>query len=280
MTKKIAYIYFKCLELIDNLLKLITGGRSLIVYFNEFLFDRVFEIDKIKFVVPNALTLYRAKTLYSKEVETIEWINNFQKDDTFWDIGANVGIYSIYAAHKTKCNVVSFEPSTLNLKCLTRNISLNNLQNLIKVFPIALTKHPKSFLELTESSNSDGGSHNTFGENYDSSGDKIIDAKCSYFTYGDSIDSIIESGTLSVPDYIKIDVDGIEHFIIEGGLNTLKNKNVKEILIEISENFEMHKTTIINILKELGFEIKWKKSSFDVDNKSKYYTLNYLFQKK
>jgi len=126
----------------------------------------------------------------------------------------------------------------------------------------------------------DGGSHNTFGENYDSSGDKIIDAKCSYFTYGDSIDSIIESGTLSVPDYIKIDVDGIEHFIIEGGLNTLKNKNVKEILIEISENFEMHKTTIINILKELGFEIKWKKSSFDVDNKSKYYTLNYLFQKK
>ena len=58
---------------------------------------------KIKFFVPNKLTHYRASTILNKEPETIEWIENFEKKNNekiiFWDIGANVGLYSIYAAN-------------------------------------------------------------------------------------------------------------------------------------------------------------------------------------
>ena len=71
---------------------------------------------------------------------TIEWINNFKKDYKnkskdiiFWDIGSNIGLFSLYAAkiHKN-CKVYSFEPSTSNLRILSRNIDINDLSERIK----------------------------------------------------------------------------------------------------------------------------------------------------
>lgn len=43
-------------------------------------------------------TAYRGKNFYTKEPETVAWINSFNKKNTFFDIGANIGIYSLYAA--------------------------------------------------------------------------------------------------------------------------------------------------------------------------------------
>ena len=70
-------------------------------------------------------------------------VNNFKNNKTFWDIGANIGIYSIYAATKfTKLKIIAFEPSTSNTRTLSRNISINNFDNKIKIFPIALCNKP------------------------------------------------------------------------------------------------------------------------------------------
>ena len=52
----------------------------------------------------------RVDRILSKEPETIEWINTFEKDSTFFDIGANVGIYSLYSAIMRNNNVFAFEP--------------------------------------------------------------------------------------------------------------------------------------------------------------------------
>lgn len=41
---------------------------------------------------------WRFDTLLEKEPDTIEWIDGFRLGETLWDIGANVGIYTIYAA--------------------------------------------------------------------------------------------------------------------------------------------------------------------------------------
>ena len=62
--------------------------------------------------------------LLTKEPETLEWIDQFKGDKiVFWDIGANVGLYSIYAALKHKdIQIISFEPSVNNLRVLSRNI--------------------------------------------------------------------------------------------------------------------------------------------------------------
>ena len=57
---------------------------------------------KMKFYTPNELCAFRVKTFYSKEPETIDWINSFKENKIFWDIGANIGLYSCYAALKKK----------------------------------------------------------------------------------------------------------------------------------------------------------------------------------
>ena len=48
------------------------------------------------FVNKNIITNYRIDTFLTKEPETIDWINNFKSNSNFWDIGANIGLYSIY----------------------------------------------------------------------------------------------------------------------------------------------------------------------------------------
>jgi len=85
------------------------------------------------FFTPNNLIDWRVRTLLSKEPDTIQWIDNFDKNKEiiFWDIGANIGLFSIYSAqkHKGKIKVIAFEPSSSNLRVLTRNISMNNFSN-------------------------------------------------------------------------------------------------------------------------------------------------------
>ena len=52
----------------------------------------------LKFSIVNKKTLWRAKSLYQKEPITIKWIRKFKKDEVFFDVGANVGMYTIFAA--------------------------------------------------------------------------------------------------------------------------------------------------------------------------------------
>ena len=81
---------------------------------------------KITYSVSNETTLWRAQTLLKKEPVTINWIRSFEKNSIFYDVGANVGMYSIFAAIVSKCNVYSFEPESNNFQILMENIVTNN----------------------------------------------------------------------------------------------------------------------------------------------------------
>ena len=69
----------------------------------------------------------RAKSFFSKEPATVKWIDSFEKNSNFLDIGANIGIYSLYAASKD-VNVVSLEPESSNYYQLNLNIADNSFQ--------------------------------------------------------------------------------------------------------------------------------------------------------
>ena len=102
---------------------------------------------KVNFFTPNYYTQLRVSTLFSKEPKTLDWIDNFQKDKniTFWDIGANIGLYSIYSAIKHKnISVVCFEPSFNNLPILSRNLYINGLSGKVKINQL-LSKHKYFF---------------------------------------------------------------------------------------------------------------------------------------
>ena len=51
---------------------------------------------KYLFFTPNRLNYYRAMTFLTKEPDTIKWIESFDNDMVFWDVGANIGIFSCY----------------------------------------------------------------------------------------------------------------------------------------------------------------------------------------
>ena len=83
------------------------------------------------------VTRFRAKTFESKEPETLKWIESFKPSDTFLDIGANIGIYSFFAA-KLNHKVISIEPDALNYALLNLNIRENNLSSKVKAYSIAM----------------------------------------------------------------------------------------------------------------------------------------------
>ena len=83
---------------------------------------------KLKFCTPNWISTERARSFTTKEPETLDWIDSLNHNEVLYDVGANLGIYSIYAAIKHKnLKVYAIEPSVYNLELLQRNIVLNNL---------------------------------------------------------------------------------------------------------------------------------------------------------
>lgn len=158
---------------------------------------------------------------------------------------------------------------------LSRNIGYNKLESQITIFPIALTNESSKFLNLIESSSQEGAAHNSFG-NENNIHQKFI----TYKTYGTSIDNIIEKKILPMPNYIKIDVDGIEENILQGGIKNLSNKELLEISIEINENDTRKFDEIKKIFFKSKFTIKQKKHNIKYHSlKGSENTFNYIFKK-
>jgi FkbM family methyltransferase len=284
--KKILYLIFVVLKLIDDFFVKITK-KSFLLKFNDFINNHFYlslQINKkyTKFFIPNSTTKWRVDSLYDKEPETIEWIDGFTNKRNskiiFWDIGSNIGLYSLYAAQKHKnIKVYSFEPSTSNLRILSRNISINNLVNKVLVCQLPLSDKNFSHLTMNEPEFIEGWSMNSYGKPINYEGKKF-NATQRYKILGTSIDSLVSNNILEIPNYIKIDVDGIEDEILKGAKKTLKSKKVKSISIEINENFRSQHKSIIQILEKLRFSFKHKKHA-EIYNKSKKFNkmYNYVF---
>ena len=287
MVKKLSYICFRLLVFLDKIFKIITK-RSILIWFNDFIQERSYKSIKIlgkeiKFFVPNQLLEWRVDTYFSKEPETLEWIDSFQEKDNliFCDIGANIGLYSIYNSLKhPKSTTIAFEPSSSNLRVLTRNISINNLEKNIKVVSIPLTNKENIFQEMKEGQFIEGGALNSFGEKFDFEG-KEFKPTMKYNLLGTTINYFLENSILDIPDYIKIDVDGIEHLILEGGDKFLNDKKVKSLSIEINENFKEQYDKVLNLMNKYGFKLIHKKHNDDMfTEQSKFNKVfNYIFVK-
>lgn len=204
------------------------------------------------FSTPNSLCKYRADSFSTKEPDTLEWIDSFDENSVFWDIGANVGLYSIYCAKTKNCSVVSFEPSIFNLEILARNIFINKLNDNIQILPIALS-NTVGVGTLNMSSTNVGGALSTYNQSYGFDGKKLK-VSFKFSTLSLTMDSIINDLRLPYPKYIKIDVDGIEHLILKGGESVLKN--AKEILIEFSREFHEQNSSLVDMLTKHGFAAK------------------------
>lgn len=91
----------------------------------------------LKFVVSDRSTAYWPLSGTTSEPETLQWVETFRPGEVFYDIGANIGLYSLYAA-ASRCVCVAFEPNPFSFDTLVRNIVANGLENTIIPFGFAL----------------------------------------------------------------------------------------------------------------------------------------------
>ena len=206
---------------------------------------------EMQFSVPNQLNKFRVDTFSTKEPETLEWIDSFSEDLILWDIGANIGLYSIYAVKARNTRVYAFEPSVFNLELLARNCFLNQSQKQVIIMPIALND-TMGVNQMLMTETDWGGALTTFGRNFGWDGKKIK-TEFEFQTFGMSMDQALDLLQLPIPDYIKMDVDGLEHFILKGGSQVLSQ--IRGILIEVNDDFKKQSETCEKLLSKAGLTL-------------------------
>lgn len=226
---------------------------------------------RMHFAAPNTLCDWRARTFSSKEPETLEWIDSMPEDAVLWDVGANVGLYSVYAAKKRNCRVYSFEPSVFNLELLARNISLNGLLQKVCIIPLALSDQLGINI-MSMTTTEWGGALSTFGKDFGWDG-KQIQQVFQFKTVGLSMDDAAHRLLIPRPDFIKMDVDGLEHFILKGGRGVLGD--IKGILIEVNDDFKEQAEGVKSLLTAAGLVIMEKRHSETVANSNVSFTHSY-----
>ena len=207
--------------------------------------------EELIYNIKNSTSLLRAQTLFTKEPVTIRWIRKFIKDRVFFDIGANVGMYSIYAAKVSKVKVYSFEPESNNFNTLTENIISNKLMSMINAYPIAISD-TSGFTSLYLSTFETGSSHHMVDSKLDHNL-KEIEYKNKQGIFKSSLDELVQNWRFPIPNYLKIDVDGIENIIIKNSTFLLKRAELESVLIEINRNRD-EDAEIISILENVGFK--------------------------
>jgi len=240
-------------------------GRNINTLFLQKIWEQTTKLQvngkEIIFHSPNWLTYYRAKSILVKEPETIAWINNMEAGFDFWDVGANVGTYSVYAAKNSEVKVLSIEPSFLNLELLFRNIQSNKLDSKIKILPVALSNKSEFQHFFMSASNLEwGGAHNSAGERVTQDGSFMENAVSSIQVSISAFD-LIDLMHVEVPKYLKIDVDGLELSVLEGFGRFIAN--ISEILVEIDQRNLKQINLISKFLIDSGFNRIHQKFGFD-----------------
>jgi FkbM family methyltransferase len=188
----------------------------------------------------------------------LEWIEKWGGEGAFFDVGANIGLYSLYFAKLFHNQVYAFEPSALNLGLLAKNIALNKLSEQIVVMPIPLTSE-NMVASLTMSDTNEGGALSTFGATFGHDGLPLVE-KMSYQMPGCSLDFLVESGVVpELPSLLKIDVDGIEHLILEGAQKVLRTPVLRSVLIEVDDQFRELASGVNHQLLDAGFRLEAKR---------------------
>lgn len=192
----------------------------------------------VVYLTPNRACKWRVDTFFTKEPETVSWIETFNPGDVFVDVGANVGLYSIWAAKTTGARVFAFEPEALNFALLCENIKANHLDAV--AYPLALSDETR-VAPLYVNDPYAGGSCHTFGDEVDFAlkprGSTSVQGSASV-----RLDDLVDEGAIPQPDHIKIDVDGFEHRVVSGASRSILR--AKSVLIEINTHLEEHRDLV------------------------------------
>lgn len=142
-------------------------------------------------------------------------IHFLREDDLFFDVGANIGSYSVLASGVCRATTWAFEPDPRTSLSLKRNVEVNKLDDLVTVHQIAIGD-VEGQLEFTEG----------------------LDTVNRAAIEEDVVTQTVPVGTLDsiagmyCPLMLKIDVEGYEPHVLRGAATHIKNENLKVIVVE------------------------------------------------
>lgn len=217
-------------------------------------------VDKIKFSVRSYKEYYwRARASYTAEKSTMHWIDYvINLDDVVYDIGANVGAYSLLIGKRIKDShsnglVYAFEPESQNFESLNMNIRLNELSNQILAVPLAFSDELK-FDSFYLSSNVPGSATHGFSKP-ESEGVEFPPTHVQGML-GISLNEFVRLKGIQFPNHIKIDVDGLEMQIVQNMHDLLSDRRLKSVIIELKDSLSNGK--IEQILLSNNFKIEFE----------------------
>jgi len=192
--------------------------------------------------VTSPIARKRVETFWTKEPYTLDWIRSFEPGSVFWDIGANIGLYSFYAAllgHR----VDAFEPYPPNIaEFMATYVRSDDLGELMTLHPWAIGGEQGCYALAIPKMNGAGATTFTM----QSPGTTGILVNGITLT-----EAWLWLRTADYPDYIKIDVDGTEYDVLKGGAEVIKE--AISVLVEINAN-NPSSEGIKDLMSDYGFK--------------------------
>ena len=153
------------------------------------------------------------------EFEEMGFLLHFLRpEDVFFDVGANVGSYTLLASSVCKAKSITFEPLPATFEILKRNIELNQIHQLVRLENKGVGKETGI---LKFSANEDTTNH-VIASNEENSQTTEVPIV--------PLDSYYPN---TKPALIKIDVEGFETEVLNGAESILADSNLKAIIIEL-----------------------------------------------
>jgi FkbM family methyltransferase len=186
---------------------------------------------------------------------------HLRSGDVFYDIGANVGFFSVICARLVgpEGAVYAFEPVTANANYIQKNASRNGIRNVTIIRKAVSDKCGVGSLFLAEYSG--GAVLNVAAPPPDLKGTVAVDVV--------SIDSLVATGTLKPPNVIKIDVEGAELHVLHGMRRTLLSSR-PIVILEFDDCSEtglrQKETTCAAFLRTLDYAVERLENSYPNTN--------------
>lgn len=217
-----------------------------------------------RFVTHSEKERRRALRMLEKEKGTIAWIDReIRPEDVFFDIGANIGVYTIFAAYRLGRDgrAVAFEPHIPNANSLIENIRLNGFDPKVQLVTAALTSKAGfdrfNYQSLVvASSTSQFGNTSYEGESFEPA---FVEIK-----YGCRVDDLCDQGLIPRPDLIKIDVDGLDFEVLVGMKGLLASADrPRSLQVELGSDNKAQTLELLDSLDYRLVEKHWTTAGLD-----------------
>jgi FkbM family methyltransferase len=225
----------------------------------------IIDNNKIKFWTPTYYLDDYVKNLAGEGQFLNEILLRLDKRNIFWDVGANVGFYSIVAAKIMNKNskIFAFEPEPKTFNLLRKNIELNKMNN-ITALSIALGDTNGNKI-IFPSDTPNFGAHSFVQRT-----DYRVKKKGINININTS-DKLIDEMKIDIPDIMKIDVEGAEILVLRGMKHLLMNQKLRMIFCETHVNllplFGSSEAEVLEIFKKENFHMDY---SVNRDNQNQY----------